>query len=267
MYRCYPTDMKAGHYLADLALALKLADHADAITSGSFRAKQNVSIKSDSTPVTDVDVTVEQALRDMLAQERPSDTILGEEYGGETQSARQWVIDPIDGTKNYIHNNPFYATLIALQEDGHTIVAVVSAPMLGNRWWATYRGGAWRNGKRIRVSNVEDIQSAYLTFSSLGNWHKASLFDAFIKLYDSCGRQRAFGDFYNLMLLAEGAVDIAVEPSGLSIWDIAAPQLIIEEAGGICDGLHPGRNFDGSVLATNGSVLQKKACSLLLNNL
>lgn len=255
--------MKADRYSADLALALKLADYADAITSEAFRSNQNIRIKSDSTPVTDIDIDVEQALRSLLAKERPQDAILGEEYGSERQAARQWIIDPIDGTKNYMRGNPFYATLIALQVEGRTIVAVVSAPMLQCRWWATYEGGAWRNGERIHVSNVEDIQSAYLTFSSLGNWRKAGLLNAFLKLYDSCGRQRAFGDFYNLMLVAEGAVDIAVEPSGLNVWDIAAPQLIVEEAGGVCGSLLVDGEFDGSLLSTNGLVLLQRLRALL----
>lgn len=248
--------MTAQVYAADLALALKLADRADEITRGNFGTTQKVTIKTDKTPVTEVDTAVECALRDLLAQHRPADAVLGEEYGGGTQTERTWIIDPIDGTKNYMRGNPFYATLIALREGTQTIVAVVSAPMLQHRWWATFGGGAWQDGRQIHVSDVQDLSSAYLTFSSLGNWRKTGMLNGFLKLYESCGRQRAFGDFYNLMLLAEGAVDIVVEPTGLSIWDIAAPQLIVEEAGGTCGSLQSNGDFDGSLLATNSLGLR-----------
>ncbi len=253
-------------YAADLALALKLADRADEITRSDFGIAQKVAIKTDMTPVTEVDTAVERALRELLAHHRPTDAILGEEYGGGTQTERMWIIDPIDGTKNYMRGNPFYASLIALRKGTQTIVAVVSAPMLQHRWWATFGGGAWQDERQIHVSDVQDLSSAYLTFSSLGNWRKTGMLDGFLKLYESCGRQRAFGDFYNLMLLAEGAVDIVVEPTGLSIWDVAAPQLIVEEAGGICNNLQATGEFDGSLLATNGSSLQKQVRSVLLNN-
>lgn len=258
MYEWYPTNMKSHSYSADLKLALKLADYADAITTKSFGMEQKVDIKADKTPVTDVDTAVERTLRNILAKERPLDTVIGEEYGGNVQSNREWIIDPIDGTKNYMRGNPFYATLIALREGTQTIVAVVSAPMLDRRWWATHNGGAWRNGQKLHVSDTAELNSAYLTFSSLGNWRKTGMFDDFLTLYESCGRQRAFGDFYNFMLLAEGAVDIVVEPTGLSIWDVAAPQLIIEEAGGICTSLRSNVDFDGSILATNSLELQSQ---------
>lgn len=253
--------MKSNDYSADLEVALTLADRADKITQDAFGKRHKIQLKSDESPVSDIDQSVEKDMRDYLAKELPTDAIVGEEYGSTHNAQRQWIIDPIDGTKNYIHDNPFYATLIALQENGKTIVAVVSSPMLQARWWATKGGGSWRNNKRIHTSDTKTLDSAYLTFSSLRGWRRIGQLDIFLQLYDECARQRAFGDFYNFMLVAEGGVDIAIEPSGLYPWDIAAPRLIVEEAGGQFTTISP--LLKESALATNSTQLHHQCLNIL----
>ena len=203
----------------DVALALQMADQADALTMDRFGAQDlNVATKPDLTPVTDADRSVETALRETLAQRRPDDPVLGEEFGGTTAFAgRQWVIDPIDGTKNFVRGVPVWATLIALLSDGVPVVGVVSAPGLQRRWWAgagegTFASFAGQPPRRVSVSSVADLESASLSFSSLSGWATLGQRDRFIELTDAVWRVRAYGDFLSYCLLAEGAVDIAAEP-------------------------------------------------------
>ncbi|WP_102144679.1 histidinol-phosphatase [Mycobacterium hubeiense] len=243
----------------DVALALQLADQADALTVDRFGAIDlHVDTKPDLTPVTDADRSVEAALRETLAAQRPEDPVLGEEYGGTTTfSGRQWVIDPIDGTKNFVRGVPVWATLIALLLDGVPIVGVISAPALQRRWWAGAGGGAFAavaggSTRRISVSSVADLASASLSFSSLSGWAKLGLRDRFIDLTDAVWRVRAFGDFLSYCLLAEGAVDIAAEPE-VSLWDLAALDVVVREAGGTFTSLDGAAGpHGGSAVATNG---------------
>jgi histidinol-phosphatase len=243
----------------DVALALRLADQADTLTMERFGALDlRVTTKPDLTPVTDADHSAERALRDTLSQQRRDDPVLGEEFGGTTTFAgRQWVIDPIDGTKNFVRHVPVWATLIALLHDGVPVAGVVSAPALQRRWWAgagegafaTFRGGPPR---RVSVSSVADLESASLSFSSLSGWAERGLRDRFIELTDTVWRVRAYGDFLSYCLLAEGAVDVAAEPE-VSLWDVAGLDLIVREAGGSFTDLAgtPGPH-GGSAVATNG---------------
>jgi histidinol-phosphatase len=217
-------------YSDDLALAHMLADTADAIAMPRFRARDlHVTAKPDLTPVTDADTAVEKALRATLARARPRDGFLGEEYGATEAAAgpssRQWVVDPIDGTKNFVRGVPIWATLIALMEGGEPVVGLVSAPALGRRWWAAKSHGAY-----------------------IGR------LDAMLDLLRRCWRQRAYGDFYGYMLVAEGAVDVMAEPD-LSLWDLAAVVPIVTEAGGTFTDLagRPGPG-SGSAVATNGHL-------------
>jgi histidinol-phosphatase len=241
----------------DLALALALADRADALTTARFGAVDlRVDTKPDLTPVTDADRSVEAALREVLSRERPSDAIMGEEYGGTTEFAgRQWVIDPIDGTKNFVRGVPVWATLIALLDDGVPVTGIVSAPALSRRWWASSGHGAYgavagSSPRRLAVSAVSDVSAASLSFSSLSGWGPRR--DKFIALTDAVWRDRAYGDFWSYCLLAEGAVDIAAEPE-VSLWDLAPLDLLVREAGGAFTGLDgaPGPH-GGSAVATNG---------------
>src|SRR5689334_5403862 len=244
---------------ADRAVALALADQADAVTRARFGALDlKVDTKPDLTPVTDADQSVEQGLRATLSRARPGDSVLGEEFGGTTTLAgRQWVIDPIDGTKNFVRGVPVWATLIALLRDGVPVVGVVSAPALQRRWWAGAGGGAFssfsgQSARKVSVSSVADLDAASLSFSSLSGWAELGLRDLFVDLTDAVWRVRAYGDFLSYCLLAEGAVDIAAEPE-VSLWDLAALDIVVREAGGTFTDLTgaPGPH-GGSAVATNG---------------
>ena len=235
----------------DLAFALSLADLADAATMPRFRAHDLVvETKPDLTPVTEADRSAERVLRDAIAAGRPGDAVLGEEYGATGTSAREWVLDPIDGTKNFVRGAPVWATLIALREDGVVTTGVVSAPALGRRWWAARGEGAWGDGVRLSVSRVSELGDAFLTYSSLPGWGVRR--DAFLALADRVWRTRAFGDFWSYVLVAEGAADVAAEPE-VSLWDLAALQVVVEEAGGTFTSLDGEARPDaGSAVATNG---------------
>jgi histidinol-phosphatase len=237
----------------DLALALHLADAADAITLERFRAQDlEVSSKPDLTPVSDADLAVEEALRTLLAAERPDDAILGEEHGVTGTGPRQWVIDPIDGTKNFVRGAPVWASLIALLVDGRVEVGVVSAPALGRRWWAARGEGAFADGTPIRVSSVGTLSDAFLSYSSLTGWADAGRLDGVLRLSETVWRTRAFGDFWSHVLVAEGAVDASFEPE-VSLWDLAPLQVIVEEAGGRFTSLDgEARPDGGSVVCSNG---------------
>ncbi|MGI9123342.1 MAG: histidinol-phosphatase [Mycobacterium sp.] len=253
--------MTAEGTAADLDLALTLAARADAITLARFGALDlRVDHKPDLTPVTDADEAVEQQLRDVLAHQRPEDHILGEEQGGTPVfQGRQWVIDPIDGTKNFVRGVPVWASLIALLEDGTPTVGVVSAPALHRRWWAGQGLGAHTSvagapPRRLSVSAVAGLDSASLSFSSLSGWADLGLRDRFIDLTDAVWRVRAFGDFFSYCLVAEGAVDIAAEPE-VKLWDLAPLDVLVREAGGTFTNLEgaPGPH-GGSAVATNGRL-------------
>ena len=253
----------------DVALALRMADAADALTLDRFGALDlRVDSKPDLTPVTDADKSVETALRETLAAERPEDLVLGEEFGGEPVfTGRQWVVDPIDGTKNFVRGVPVWATLIALLHDGVPVVGVASAPALQRRWWAGSGEGAFAtvaggSARRISVASVADLHSASLSFSSLSGWAKRGLRDRFIELTDAVWRVRGYGDFFSYCLLAEGAVDIAAEPE-VSLWDLGALDILVREAGGAFTNLDgvPGPH-GGSVVATNG-LLQNAVLNIL----
>ncbi|WP_431221416.1 histidinol-phosphatase [Leifsonia xyli] len=246
---------------ADLELALSLADTADRISLGRFRGRDlHVETKPDRSPVTEADLAVERAIRETLASERPEDGILGEEYGTEGDSTRQWIIDPIDGTANYLRGVPVWGTLIALAVDGVPRVGVVSSPALGRRWWATTGDGAWTTDapgaepRRLRVSGVADLEHASLSFQSIAQWDEAGYLDRLIALTRRVWRDRAYGDMWSYMLLAEGLVD-AVGEFGVKTYDLAALIPIVEEAGGTftsVDGT-PGPG-NGSALASNGRI-------------
>jgi histidinol-phosphatase len=253
----------------DLTLALTLADRADALTRTRFGALDlRIDTKPDLTPVTDADRAVEADARQVLGRERPDDSILGEEFGGTTTfSGRQWIIDPIDGTKNFVRGVPVWATLIALLEDGVPTVGVVSAPALQRRWWAARGQGAFAavdgdQGRRLSVSAVAELGSASLSFSSLSGWAQRGARERFIALTDAVWRVRAYGDFLSYCLVAEGAVDIAAEPE-VSVWDLAALDVLVREAGGRFTSLHgaPGPH-GGSAVATNGLLHQDVLSSL-----
>ena len=230
----------------DLAFALELAALADAITLDRYQALDLVvNTKPDNTPVTDADKAAEMAIRSEILSKRPGDGIVGEEFGngveeqGGTSHTRYWVIDPIDGTKNFLRGVPTWATLIALvekQKDGseEVVVGVVSSPALFRRWHASRGAGSYvsLNGgaaEKISVSNVSQISDASISYSDFEGW--ADRLTPFQDLLKSAWRTRGMGDFWSHMLVAEGAVDAAIEPS-LALWDMAAIDVIVREAGG-----------------------------------
>jgi histidinol-phosphatase len=247
-------------YTDDLRLAHVLADDADSLTESRFRALDlHVMSKPDLTPVTEADLAVEESLRRTLSRVRSRDAIVGEEHGSTGHSQRQWIIDPIDGTKNFVRGVPVWATLIALAVDDEVVLGVVSAPALHRRWWASVGQGAWTGrsllkATRCEVSDVRRLEDASLSYSSLGGWDERGRLDDFLSLTRRCWRTRAYSDFWSYMLVAEGAVDIATEPE-LALHDMAALDIIVREAGGrfsALDGLDG--PFGGNALATNGHL-------------
>ena len=215
-----------------------MADVADALSMSRFRAADLVvETKPDLTPVTEADRAVERALRDLIADERPVDSVLGEEYGDDGAANRQWILDPIDGTKNYVRGVPVWATLIALLENGEITVGVVSSPPLGRRWWASLGHGAFvrepgsGEPRRLRVSRVSALSDASVSLSDQAGWAERGATTGLRSLLDNTWRQRGYGDFWSHMLVAEGAVDIAAEPA-LAAYDMAALVPIVQEAGG-----------------------------------
>ncbi len=255
-------------YTDDLRLAHVLADDADSLTEARFRALDlHVMNKPDLTPVTEADLAVEEALRRTLSRVRSRDAVIGEEHGSSGHSQRQWIIDPIDGTKNFVRGVPVWATLIALAVDGEVVVGVVSAPALQRRWWASTGAGAW-TGKslvkatRCQVSDVRRLEDASLSYASLGGWDERDRLDDFLALARRCWRTRAYGDFWSYMLLAEGAVDLAAEPE-LFVYDMAALDVIVREAGGRFTALDGSDGpWGGNAVASNGH-LHEAALSFL----
>jgi histidinol-phosphatase len=251
----------------DLRFAHVLVDAADDITMRRFRALDlSVQAKPDLTPVTDADLATEESLRNVLRRARPRDAMLGEEYGQTGgASSRCWVIDPIDGTKNFVRGVPVWATLVALMADDRVTVGVVSAPALGRRWWAAEGGGAW-TGRSLtkaaacRVSSVARMADASLSYSDLADWGERR--DAFVGLASSVWRSRAYGDFWSHVLVAEGAVDLSAEPV-VSLWDLAALQIIVTEAGGIFTDLAGNARPDGGSVVCSNGLLHDEALSLL----
>jgi histidinol-phosphatase len=252
----------------DLAVAHRLADAADAITLRRFRALDlRVESKPDLTPVSDADRAVEQDLRRILGSELPTDAVLGEEYGLQGDGPRRWVIDPIDGTKNFVRGVPAWATLIALQVEGQVTVGVVSAPALGRRWWAArslgaYAGSSTATADPIHVSAVSSLADAALSYSSITGWEEHGRVEGFLDLGRRVWRTRAFGDFWSHVLVAEGAVDISCEPE-VSLWDLAALQVVVEEAGGRFTDLGGlARPDGGSVVCSNGLLHEEVLAAL-----
>lgn len=263
---------------ADLAFALELADLADSISLPRFRAADlRVATKPDRTFVTDADTAVERALRERIEAERPGDGFLGEESGRADRGERRWIVDPIDGTSNFLRGVPNWGTLIALEVDGEPVVGVVSAPAFGARWWAETGGGSWARGmgtrdpeahdleaqsddrrharpRRLRVSGVSELADASLSFQSIAQWRDAGYLDSLLSLSEQVWRDRAYGDMWSYMLLAEGLVDLVAE-FDVKPYDLAALVPIVREAGGsFTDIAGESTVWAGSSLASNGRL-------------
>ncbi|MFD7031874.1 histidinol-phosphatase [Streptomyces sp. NPDC059917] len=260
-------------YDDDLRLAHELADAADVATMARFQALDlKVETKPDMTPVSEADKAAEELIRAGILAARPQDAILGEEYGVEGTGPRRWVVDPIDGTKNYVRGVPVWATLISLMVEGadgtwRPVVGVVSAPALGRRWWAAEGGGAYTgrgpaDGTRIGVSKVGSLADASFSYASLGGWEERGLLPGFLDLTRAVWRTRAYGDFWPYMLVAEGAVDICAEPE-LSLWDMAANAIVVQEAGGRFTGLDGIDGVHGGNAAASNGVLHDELLGYL----
>ena len=233
----------------DLDLAIAMAGQADLVTTDYFKSPHlHVERKADNTPVTQADREAEAVIRRILAEVRPDDTVYAEELGRQESNGRRWILDPIDGTKNYVRGVPVWATLIGLEVDHQMVVGVVSAPMLGTIWYAA-RG----------MGRMED---ASMSISSLTGWKAIGRREQLIDLTDRIWRLRGFGDFWQYMLLAQGAIDLAAEPE-LDLYDMGALVPIVTEAGGTFTDLsgNPGP-WGGNGLASNG-LLHKEALSAL----
>ncbi|MET0740064.1 MAG: histidinol-phosphatase [Candidatus Nanopelagicales bacterium] len=250
-----------GHDEDDLDLAQRLADEADAVTFARFQSlDMQVQTKPDMTPVTDVDRAVERLMRGLLIDARPDDAVHGEEYGSSGDADRIWVLDPIDGTKNFIRGVPVWATLVGLLLEGTPVLGVVSAPALGRRWWGVRGRGAHIGGqlvgepRRLQVSTIASVSDASVSVSDAVGWAGRGMRQGLDRLIERAWRTRAYGDFWSHMLVAEGAVDISAEPD-LAPWDMAALVPVIEEAGGRCTALAGSPPLEGgNLLATNGHV-------------
>lgn len=236
----------------ELSFANELADEADRIALRYFHGGFEVMTKADLSPVTEADLAIEAMARARIADAFPSDAILGEEQGGEDLGGRTWILDPIDSTKNFAMRIQIWGTLLALQVEGDLKVAVVSAPALEERYSAVRSEGATLNGRAIHVTGVGRIAEAHVLFSRIKTWLDEPRHEAVLALLAEASRTRAFGDFWGHVLVARGAAEVMLEPE-LAIWDFAAPQLVVEEAGGRVTTMQGTPTFHGgSVLTTNG---------------
>ena len=251
-------------YDDDLRLAHVIADQVDSVTMSRFKSQDlRVETKPDLTPVSDADKTAEEIVRGQLSRARPRDAVHGEEMADTGHGPRRWVVDPIDGTKNFVRGVPVWATLIGLLDGDQVVLGVVSAPALGRRWWAAQGSGAWTGkslaaASQLHVSGVDRFEDASLSYSSLSGWEERGQLDSFLDLTRRTWRTRAYGDFWSHVLVAEGAVDLSAEPE-LALHDMAALVPIVTEAGGMFTSIRgvPGP-FGGSALVSNGRCTRRR---------
>jgi histidinol-phosphatase len=237
-----------------LAVAVEAARAAGEIALTYYRTGFDVTLKADRTPVTEADRGAEQAIRDVLGRAFPDCGFLGEEFGAVGDQRRRWIIDPIDGTKNFIRRLPVWATLIGLEEDGEVTVGVIHNPVTGELLAARRGGGTWRDGERVQVSTIDDLAHATLLHAGLGLLREAGCWDGFVRLVDATGRQRGFGDYLGYTLVAEGKAEIYLE-TDLKAWDLAPCKVIVEEAGGrFTDFDGVASIHSGTAFASNGRL-------------
>ncbi|HEY6397674.1 MAG TPA: inositol monophosphatase family protein [Solirubrobacteraceae bacterium] len=250
----------------DLPLALELADIADRIAMSRFRASDlEVEIKPDGSPVTDADGTIERDLRVRLAEARPDHAVLGEEFGASGDSPWCWHLDPIDGTGSFLAGKPEWYVLIALVHDGVPILGVASAPALDSRWWAARGQGAFRDGRRLRVSATRRLAEATLG----DDWHRTLerglTGQPINRIAAACARVRPYAESC-VLAVAEAESDIALGVGGYP-WDHAALKVIVEEAGGRFTDLHGSDAIDTRhCLASNGR-LHEEALAILADGI
>ena len=242
----------------ELLLALRVADAADAVSLAGFTSRGfSVMRKADKSEVTEIDRATETAITDILRAERPEHSVFGEEHGivGPADARFQWVIDPIDGTSNFVRGVPVWASLIALVYDNVPVLGVVSAPAMRMRWWAHVASDAFFNGAKIRVSEIAELRRASLSITVNKYWHDVDPDGLLEKLQRSVSRVRGYGDFWQHMLVAQGAVDVAIDSIGLAPYDIAALVPIVQQAGGMCTDRLGETNWRANSLVTSNSLL------------
>lgn len=249
-----------------LGFAHELADAADAVTLAHFGGPVPAVSKPDGSPVTEADQAVEATLRERISLTYPDHAVCGEEVGGDIDPASPtWVIDPIDGTKNFMRGLEVYATLIGLVHQGQALVGVASAPAMGERWAAAAGHGAWRNSRTMEVSAVAELADAHVCHGGL-EWYRGSPanWELLGEIVDRCWRARGFGDFWQHMLVADGAADVALERD-LAPWDIAALVSIVTEAGGRITGWNGGLALDNTSILTTNGLLHDEMSALLVS--
>ncbi|MHB1090972.1 MAG: inositol monophosphatase family protein [Ilumatobacteraceae bacterium] len=250
----------------ELALAVRLADAADAVSLAGYRSRDfSVERKADNSEVTEIDRATERAISDVLRSERPTHGIYGEEHGitGDIDAEFQWVIDPIDATTNFIRGVPVWGSLIALVHEDVPVLGIVSAPALGFRWWAKIGAGAFCNGSQIHVSAVSTISEAHVSITPNTGWSAIGRMASLEQLQVDAQRARGFGDFWQHMLVAQGALDVAVDAIGLQPYDTAALYPIVQEAGGRMSDRHGASNWRANSLVSSNGVLHDEVITRL----
>ena len=250
----------------DLSLALRVADAADAVSLAGFNSRSfSVMHKADKSEVTEIDRTTETAITNILRLERPEHSVYGEEHGiiGPAEAKFQWVIDPIDGTSNFVRGVPVWASLIALVCDEVPVLGVVSAPAMNMRWWAHIESDAFFNGSKISVSNIDELRRASLSITVNKPWRDLDVDGSLEKLQRNVSRVRGYGDFWQHMLVAQGAVDVAIDAIGMAPYDIAALVPIVQRAGGQCSDRLGENNWRANTLITSNSLLHDATLAYL----
>ncbi|HEX2294421.1 MAG TPA: inositol monophosphatase family protein [Actinomycetota bacterium] len=247
-------------YLQELDAALSFARAGGRIALRHFRKQIESRRKADGTWVTEADWAVEAQVRLRIARAFPDHNVLGEEEGltaagggPPVEGAPTWIVDPIDGTNNYMAGIPIWATLVALRVDGRSVVGVAHAPALHETYDAAAGEGARCNGDAITVATTTDLTGATVLFAGLDGWREAGLADGFARLTERAARTRGFGDFWGHVLVARGAAHVMAEPE-LALWDVAALQPIVAEAGGRLTGVDGGDWDGGACVTTNGAL-------------
>ena len=251
---------------SELALALRVADAADAVSLAGFTSRSfSVMRKADKSEVTEIDRATETAITNILRLERPEHSAFGEERGiiGPTDAKFQWVIDPIDGTSNFVRGVPVWASLIALVCDNQPVLGVVSAPAMNMRWWAHIESDAFFNGSKISVSNIDELRRASLSITVNKPWRDLDTGGSLENLQRNVSRVRGYGDFWQHMLVAQGAVDVAIDSIGLAPYDIAALVPIVQQAGGRYSDRFGEPNWRANTLITSNSLLHDPTLAYL----
>jgi histidinol-phosphatase len=246
---------------SELDFALRIADMADTLTLPHYTNRSfSLDWKANRTEVTEADRDTESAIAALVAVERPDHGLFGEEHGlvGNLDSPWRWIIDPIDGTSNFVRGIPVWATLIALTHvELGAVVGVVSAPAMGHRWWAAKGLGAYADGRRCQVSTVSKLDEAQVCITFSKGWDDLGLTHKLVELQQRSYRARGFGDFWQHMLVAEGAVDLAVDAVGVQPYDLAAVMVVVEEAGGTFTDRLGERTFaNNTAISSNGHLHQ-----------